>query len=114
MEISSDIIRGHLEGVILKLILEKDRYGYEISSEISRRTKNAFNIKEATLYALVQRLERKELITSYIGEKSHGSKRRYYKITTLGKAYYKEKMKEWQTLKSIMSQLLEETNERNT
>ena len=114
MDISSDIIRGHLESIILKLILEKDRYGYEISSEIFKRTKEVFAIKEATLYALVQRLERKELITSYIGEKSHGSKRRYYTITTLGKAYYKEKMKEWYTLKLIMSQLLEEDNERNS
>ncbi|MFH5881965.1 MAG: PadR family transcriptional regulator [Candidatus Izemoplasmataceae bacterium] len=114
MEISSDIIRGHLEGVILKLILEKDRYGYEISSEISKRTENMFNIKEATLYALVQRLEKKELITSYIGEKSHGSKRRYYKVTTLGKAYYKEKIAEWQALKSIMSKLLEVRDERNS
>ncbi len=113
MQISSDIIRGHLEVVILKLITEQDRYGYEIATEIYNRTDEKFSIKEATLYAMVQRLERKELITSYIGTKSKGSKRRYYKITTLGRAYYKEKRREWATLKTLMSRLLEETDERN-
>ncbi len=106
--ISSDIIRGHLEIVILKLIIEKDRYGYEISNCITERTNDLFNIKEATLYSIVGRLEKKELIESYIGKKTHGGKRRYYKITTLGKAYYKEKLKEWKELKSVLNTLLEE------
>lgn len=113
MTISSNLIRGHLDGIILRLIIEKDRYGYEIASEIAKRTNDVFLIKEATLYALVQRLEKKELITSYIGTKSHGSKRRYYKITPLGKAYFKEKIKEWKMLKTIMSQLLEAQHEED-
>ncbi len=105
--INSDIIRGHLESVILKLIIEQDRYGYEIASCISERTNNKFNIKEATLYSVVSRLEKRELIESYIGEKTHGKKRRYYKITSLGKAYYYEKKQEWIQLKEILNTLLE-------
>lgn len=57
--LSSDTIRGHLEPIILKLIIEKDRYGYEISKEILSRTNNMFEIKEATLYAVFQRLEKR-------------------------------------------------------
>lgn len=114
MALSSDIIRGHLDLIILKLILEKDRYGYEISREIVVRTQSLFSIKEATLYALVSRLEKKELIESYMGEKSHGSKRRYYRITTLGKAYYQEKFKEWAMLKNVMSKVLEASDERDS
>ena len=106
--ISSDIIRGHLEVIILKLIIEEDRYGYEISNCIAERTKDLFNIKEATLYSIVGRLEKKELIESYVGKKTHGGKRRYYKITALGKAYYKEKLSEWKELKSVLNTLLEE------
>ena len=106
--INSDIIRGHLESVILKLIIEQDRYGYEISNCISKRTNNNFNIKEATLYSVMQRLEKKDLIESYTGAKTHGGKRKYYRITPLGKAYYKEKMNEWVELKEVLSTLLEE------
>jgi PadR family transcriptional regulator PadR len=106
--ISSDIIRGHLESVILKLIIENDRYGYEISNCITKRTENQFNIKEATLYSIVGRLEKKELIESYFGAKTHGGKRRYYKITPLGLAYYKHKIDEWKELKEILDALLED------
>ena len=105
--INSDIIRGHLESVILKLIIEQDRYGYEIASCIKKRTDNRCVIKEATLYSIVSRLEKKDLIDSYVGEKTHGKKRRYYKITSLGRAYYYEKKQEWLELKEILNTLLE-------
>ena len=100
--ISSDIIRGHLESIILRLILEKDRYGYEISKEISSRTSGRFQIKEATLYAVFQRLQKKEVIRSYEGDVSLGSKRRYYTITPLGRAYFKEEVEEWRRTKEII------------
>ncbi len=100
--ISSDIIRGHLDAIILKLISEKDRYGYEISKEIFARTKEQFQIKEATLYAVFQRLEKKELIESYSGDVSLGGRRRYYRITKLGRAYLKEDIEEWQFTKEII------------
>ena len=106
--ISSDIIRGHLDAVILKLIIEKDRYGYEISKEISSRTNNVFEIKEATLYAVFQRLDKNEFIVSYQGQITHGRKRKYYKVTALGKAYYIEKVKEWRVTKEIINTFMED------
>ncbi|AJS58227.1 MULTISPECIES: PadR family transcriptional regulator [Paenibacillus] len=105
--VRSDIIRGHLDAIILRLIYEKDQYGYEISKEISLRTNDRFQIKEATLYAVFQRLERRELIESYFGDISHGGKRRYYKITKLGKAYFKETVEEWQEIKEIINIFME-------
>jgi PadR family transcriptional regulator PadR len=101
------MIRGHLDMIILKLIIEKDRYGYEIARCIKERTKSAFIIKEATLYSVVNRLFDQNLITSYIGEKTHGKQRRYYRITSLGKAYYNEKLSEWNKMKQILDTLLE-------
>ncbi len=106
--INSDIIRGHLESVILKLIIEKDMYGYQISNCISEKTEDRFKIKEATLYSVISRLQKKGLIAPYMGEKSHGGKRRYYTITPLGKAYYKQKIIEWKELKNILDTLLED------
>ncbi len=105
--IRSDIIRGHLDSIILRLIYEEDRYGYEISKEISLRTDNRFQIKEATLYAVFQRLEKKELIESYLGEVSQGGKRKYYRITTLGKAYLQEMVKEWKEVRAIIDLFME-------
>lgn len=106
--INSDLIRGHLDAIILRLIIEKDRYGYEIAKEISERTKEVFNIKEATLYSVFMRLEKKELIESYYGDQTHGGRRKYYRITTLGKAFYREKNVEWATIKGIVDIFMEE------
>lgn len=106
--VRSDIIRGHLDSIILKLISEKDRYGYEISQEIGLRTNNRFQIKEATLYAVFQRLEKKDLIEAYYGDISYGGKRKYYRITTLGRAYLIELAKEWKEVKEIIDLFMED------
>lgn len=104
--ISSDVIRGHLETVILKCINEKDMYGYEIATVLTSKSNGEFNIKEATLYSVVQRLEKKMIIESYHGNKTHGGKRKYYRMTTLGKAYFVEKCNEWEELTNMMGNLL--------
>lgn len=106
--ISSDIIRGHLEAVILKLVIEKDCYGYEISKKIALRTQERFEIKEATLYAVIQRLEKREFIVSYYGDETQGGRRKYYTITNLGKAFYQEKLQEWKDTQEIINLLMEE------
>lgn len=105
---NSDLIRGHLESIILKLIIEEDRYGYELVNTVKERTNERFIMKEATLYSIVSRLEKRGMIESYLGEKTHGKKRRYYKITQLGNAYYKQKKLEWLELKDILNTLLED------
>lgn len=105
--ISSDIIRGHLDAIILRLIYEKDRYGYEISKEISSRTGDRFQIKEATLYAVFQRLEKRGYIRSYEGDVSRGGRRRYYAITPKGKAELTESVNEWAKVKEIIDIFME-------
>ncbi|HQN74694.1 MAG TPA: PadR family transcriptional regulator [Bacillota bacterium] len=111
--INSDVIRGHIETIILKLLMEKDMYGYELVNVIKERTNNLFLIKEATLYAVLQRLEKKELISSYLGEKTFGGKRRYYQVSPLGRAYFKEMLTEWDMLRKIMFNMLGESNEQD-
>lgn len=106
--ISSDVIRGHLDAIILRLIYEKDRYGYEISKEVASRTEGECQIKEATLYAVFQRLEKKELIESYLGSMSLGGKRRYYRITSLDRAYLREEIKDWKKAREIIDLFMEE------
>ncbi|BBN98913.1 hypothetical protein St703_16180 [Sporolactobacillus terrae] len=59
---------------------------------------------------MFQRLEKKQLIDSYYGERSHGGKRKYYRITTLGKAYFREMIDEWREVKEIVDLFMEETD----
>ena len=57
MSITSDILRGHTEAIILSNLLEQDSYGYQINKDIMRRTNNTYELKEATLYSAFRRLE---------------------------------------------------------
>jgi PadR family transcriptional regulator PadR len=106
--ISSDIIRGHLDAIILRLVYEKDTYGYEISNEIANRTKNEFQIKEATLYAVFQRVVKKGYLETYLGDISLGGRRRYYRITTIGEIYLREEIHTWHNARSIIDIFMED------
>lgn len=102
MEINSDFIRGHIDTILLSLLMEKDMYGYEISKEIFSRT-GGYEIKEATLYSSFRRLEKQEIIESYYSSNTNGgSKRRYYHITNLGREKYMRNCKEWEQTKKLV------------
>jgi len=85
MNITSDILRGHTETIILRHLLEKDSYGYEINKSIQEKTNNQFELKEATLYSAFRRLESAGLILPYWGDETTGARRRYYAITPAGR-----------------------------
>ena len=106
--LSGDILRGHLDSILLRLIDETDRYGYELFSEIGSRTQGGLQVKEATLYAVLQRLEKQGAITSYQGEVSGGSKRRYYHITPAGRAQLRQEIEAWHKAKEIIDIFMED------
>lgn len=102
--ISSDVIRGYNDTIILSLLLEKDSYGYEISKNIREISEDLYTIKETTLYSAFSRLEKNKFIKSYLGEKTNGGKRVYYQITEEGRAYYQEKCDEWLLIRKLMNE----------
>ncbi len=106
MSITSDVIRGHTEPIILAHLLENDSYGYQINKEIMEKTNNLYELKEATLYTAFRRLEQAQLITSYWGDQEVGARRRYYAITEKGREVYWEYKKDWENAKNIIDQLL--------
>ncbi|MEA4988051.1 MAG: PadR family transcriptional regulator [Anaerovorax sp.] len=101
--ISSDVIRGYNDTIILHLLLEKDSYGYEISKEIERRSEGNYMIKETTLYSAFSRLEKNGFLVSYQGDETFGRKRTYYKITNAGREYYQKKCQEWGLTKKVIN-----------
>ena len=75
-----------------------------------QKTSGRFELKEATLYTALRRLERAEYITSYLGglTKSGGPKRRYYSITENGRAWLKTRQKEWADIQELITLLLQD------
>ncbi|MGI6153292.1 MAG: PadR family transcriptional regulator [Christensenellaceae bacterium] len=106
MSITSDLIRGHTETIILAQLLKKDSYGYEINKSIQLATNNEYELKEATLYSAFRRLESSDMIESYWGDETTGARRRYYHITPLGRALYERNKEEWEKSKRLIDSLI--------
>jgi len=106
MSITSDVIRGHTEPIILSHLIEKDSYGYKINKEIMEKTDNLYELKEATLYSAFRRLEQAKLIESYWGDEGVGARRRYYAITEKGREVYQDYKIDWNNAKAIIDKLL--------
>ena len=105
-KLTSDLIRGHTDTIILKLLKERDMYGYELVKQIYNKSKNEYELKEVTLYASLKRLVTEEGVTSYWGDESQGGRRKYYSITKKGKDLYSKNRSDWEYSKGILDLLL--------
>ena len=105
-EISSDVIRGYNDTMILSILMKEPSYGYEISKEIKSISDEKYVIKETTLYSAFTRLEKNGYISSFSMEAENGKKRTYYRITDEGRKYYQEKCEEWQLTKEVIENFI--------
>ncbi|MBT2289884.1 PadR family transcriptional regulator [Paenibacillus albidus] len=107
--ISSDVIRGYNDTLILYMLLERDSYGYEISKNIRILSEEKYIMKETTLYSAFTRLEKNGYIHSFFKEEeSFGKRRTYYRITPEGLMYYREKCAEWQVTQEVVNKFIKE------
>ena len=103
-----DSIRGYIDMIILCLIAERDRYGYEIYKEVITRSEGEWELKEPSLYSAIRRLEGAGLIRAYWGEESQGGRRKYYAITDTGREQETRSRDEWKAAKRILDRLIGE------
>lgn len=107
--ISSDIIRGYNDTMILYLLWDSPSYGYEISKQIKSLSEEKYIIKETTLYSAFTRLEKNGFVESFSENVTVSGKRRtYYRITEQGRQYYREKCAEWTLTKDVVEKFIKE------
>lgn len=94
MSIDKSLVSGSVTMLLLKLLSEKDMYGYEMISTLRERSQNVFELKAGSLYPLLHNLEGRNLVTSYEKEVL-GKTRKYYRITKDGHSLLVHKQKEW-------------------
>lgn len=95
MAIDRVLLSGSTPMLLLKLLSEKDMYGYEIIESLRERSQNVFEMKAGTLYPLLHALEAKGFLTVYEKEVS-GKVRKYYGITKEGRKNLIQRQEEWQ------------------
>lgn len=104
--ISSDLIRGHIDTIVLGLLNAQDRYGYDICKQVALLSDEEYELKEPTLYSAARRLERQGLIRSYWGEESQGGRRKYYAITAEGRSAYERNLGDWKRARRLIDRLV--------
>lgn len=104
--INSDLIRGHIDTIILSVLHEGDRYGYDILGEIEKKSNGQYSLKQPTLYSCLKRLEGQGFIYKYWGAETNGGRRTYYSLTEMGKELFKKNKDEWEHSRGIIDRLI--------
>ena len=101
-ELSSDVLRGYNDTIILSLLRDCDSYGYQLSKMIRETSQGSYVMKETTLYSAINRLEKAGWLHSYAGEVTRGKPRIYYQLTDTGRAQLTKKLDEWKLSKEVL------------
>ena len=106
MEIDKSLVSGSMALLVLKLLEDGDKYGYQMIEELKRRSDDTFHLKAGTLYPLLHSLEEKGLVTAYEREAAAGKPRRYYHLTREGGAALRQKEESWNTYARAVGRVL--------
>jgi PadR family transcriptional regulator PadR len=106
MDIDRELLKGSISLLLLNLLSRGELYGYEIIQEASRRSANAFEFKEGTLYPALHQLERKGHIKAEWRTGQNGRERKYYSLTAKGKKAAQQYQEQWQHLTGAVNAVL--------
>ena len=102
----SDLIKGHLEPLVMAVVEQSPLHGYAIIEELRRRSSGEFDLPEGTVYPALHRLERQGHLTSKWDD-SKGRRRRVYELTRKGRKALATKREEWTGFRSAVSSILD-------
>ncbi len=104
--ISSDLIRGHIDTIILHTLLDGDKFAQQISDCIEEKSQNEYKINQATLYSSLKRLETLKHVSSYWYDSPTG-RRKYFKLTELGRQTVEQNLSSWSYSRAIIDKLID-------
>ncbi|HEX4950398.1 MAG TPA: PadR family transcriptional regulator [Blastocatellia bacterium] len=105
MTLGNEVKRGSTEMLILALVEDQPRHGYEIAKLIEERSDGVLQFHVASLYPLLYRLEKRGLIKGTWIEKAGQRRRRFYKLTANGKKVLTEQRQTWSDFFSALDRV---------
>ena len=106
MKIEKSLLSGNTPMLILALMKDGDKYGYEMIEELANRSDDTFLLKEGTLYPLLHAMEKEKLVRSYTQATPGGRERKYYHITKSGLERLEYKQEEWKVFSQKVNAVL--------
>lgn len=112
-----ELKRGALDLVLLAILSDRPRYGYDIVTTIAERTNGLLEVKDGTLYPILYRLEAAGFVEAYWESpavpQSRGMPRKYYRVTESGQAHYAALVAQWQTFVHAITRLVDPSSLRS-
>ncbi len=105
-QISSDLIRGHIDTIILHTLISSDKFAQQISDFIEEKSNNEYKINQATLYSSLKRLESLKYVKSYWNDSDAG-RRKYFSLTESGKECVENNTSNWSYSRAIIDRLMD-------
>lgn len=102
----NELIKGHLEPLVMAVVEQGPLHGYAIIEELRRRSRGEFDLPEGTVYPALHRLERQGYLASRWDD-SQGRKRRVYMLTRAGRKALDASRAEWHGFRSAITSVLE-------
>jgi transcriptional regulator len=100
-----ELRKGSAELLILALLEERDRHGYEIARQIDIRSGGALKFHVASLYPTLYRLERRRLIQGRWVERAGTRRRRFYRLTREGRKVLGSQRRSWNALFAALNRV---------
>lgn len=102
---NSQLLKGVLDGCVLKIISRQEIYGYDLIKELQNT--GFMEIKGGTVYPLLQKLEKNKLIDGKTKPSPDGPNRKYFTITEKGKKNLDDFNIQWNDLVGIVERIME-------
>jgi PadR family transcriptional regulator, regulatory protein PadR len=84
-ELSSDMLKGTLDMMILRTLSAGDAHGHTIAKVIERTSEDVLEVEQGSLYPALHRLENRGWLSSYWGASENNRKAKYYRLTAAGR-----------------------------
>ena len=97
--------KGAAELIVLALLEDGPRHGYELSKLIDQRSAGALTFNFASLYATLYKLEARKWIAGRWVEKPGQRRRRYYALTPRGRTMLDAQRRDWQQFFALVHSL---------
>jgi transcriptional regulator len=101
-----DMLKGHLDMIVLAALAAGPAHGYAVIEEIRRRSGEAFDLPEGTVYPVLHRLEEGGLLSSRWTTAESGRRRRVYALTRRGHDALSEQRATWTKFSTAIGGLL--------
>lgn len=110
----SQIKRGTLEMLLLRLVRNERSYGYDLVSQLDDRSEGLIEIKEGTLYPVLYRLEDSGFIRAEWDPPERGAPRKYYSITDEGRDRLAQLTESWRAWVEIVNRIMDDSEREGT